>query len=774
MDPKDADYDADDSHPEDSYSEGEESKSSLELCCAAWRTPQQQCENTAVISCKKCRLVAYCSEKCRENDLVDHHKSRILPSYPRRTEYEDGEIPDHPFFESTRFWANYPATDVLNLAKNEGSEYDGRLRLLLLGPFALRHVIYSVVAMPETANPSLDVTLVESDYCHIVRTFLSLLILSLDTVNSLVAAEVVVDVWYSAKWSDWTYSFIEKHVGQKLRGLYEKIQTWYKDKQDKRTLCFTATLGTPDYLTFDVCLDWYTWKDLLDCCLQEPELGSMARARADDVSKWGEPLDRVFRIFSSSRTAALMKWRLDGIVQPHGESAEGYTIPNPAFFLPGRGPPEGITNEPLSEWPMNEILGYDPYPAEDDIYGKMNFYLRRMVVLFRACLKKKPITAYVIACGHVEIPGHIPTYHNETRFYDRIEVGNWFDIDAQLCFLACAPLLRHAGDNPHAAMLTLCRESVIQAEDEEAEKFMELEKYHLYHPAFDLLETMAPLRKAVGEPYDAALVPRHMILFIYRSWSLFTYGYLSNLRLFGFPVPGDEKLQRPRAPLTFTGYLGAKLKQNTVLSHWGNLLVDGEDKIPTMEEFMRWASWPAAKPQYWLEWRKVRDVTAGEFFEHLEMLQGKRALRIWKSLYGDHGTREKEKKGEEEKDERNGGDEKKDERKGGDEVAVNGDKSVPGGMPMNPLANKMLMRIHMAIKSTCEAEEAYRNGGDEEKDEGNGGDEEEDERNDGDEAAPNGDESIPRDMPMYPLLKEVLMRLDMERKFLRENEQDST
>lgn len=93
---------------------------------------------------------------------------------------------------------------------------------------------------------------------------------------------------------------------------------------------------------------------------------------------------------------------------------------------------------------------------------------------------------------------------------------------------------------------------------------------------------------------------------------------------------------------------------------------------------------------------------------------------------------------------------------------------------MNPLANKMLMRIHMAIKSTCEAEEAYRNGGDEEKDEGNGGDEEEDERNDGDEAAPNGDESIPRDMPMYPLLKEVLMRLDMERKFLRENEQDST
>lgn len=71
---------------------------------------------------------------------------------------------------------------------------------------------------------------------------------------------------------------------------------------------------------------------------------------------------------------------------------------------------------------MNEILNYGPYPAEDDVYGKMNFYLRRMVIAFRARLKKKPITANVIACGEVEMPGHISIYHNEMCFYDRIEV----------------------------------------------------------------------------------------------------------------------------------------------------------------------------------------------------------------------------------------------------------------------------------------------------------------------------------------------------------------
>ncbi|KAL7958536.1 hypothetical protein V8C34DRAFT_314006 [Trichoderma compactum] len=664
MGTKDAVRDANDSQPErgseDSYPEGDsEYSNSLDLTCVAWLTPQDQCENIAGISCKKCRLVAYCSEKCRDNDLEDHHASKISPCYPRSTSYPNGEIPDHPFFEAIRFWANYAAADVLNLAKNEGSHFDGVLRLLLLGPFALRHLIYSVVAMPETANPSLDVTLLECEISHLVRTFLSLLVLPLDTVDSFVAAEVVVDVWYSAKWSDWTYSFNEKHVGQKLRDLDEKIQAWYEDKQDKLTSCYKAILGTPGYLTFHVSLDWYVWTDLMDY--------------------------RVFRTFSSSRTAALMKWRLDGIVQPHGESASGYTIPNPAFILPGTGQAEGITTEPLSEWPMNEILNYSPYPAEDDVYGKMNFYLRRMVIAFRAHLKKKPITANVIACGEVEMPGHISIYHNEMRFYDRIEVGNFFDLEPQLCLLSCVPLLRHVAENPCAAMLTLSRESVVKAEDEEVRELVELEKYYLYHPAFDLLETMAPPRHAVGEPYSAVLVPRHAILFIYRDWNW----YLIGLERFGFALPGDEKLQHPRAPLLATGYSGAITKENTVVSRWGNLLLDGEVRNPTEEELMRWVSWPAARPQRWLEWRRVRGVTAEEFFQHLEMMKGEPGLRWWKKLYGDYGVKEE-----------------KDERSDGDEAAVNGDEGGSRGVTML----SMWERIQTAILRAREAELRVRTG----------------------------------------------------------------
>ncbi|KAK4083880.1 uncharacterized protein Triagg1_1542 [Trichoderma aggressivum f. europaeum] len=702
MDPKyaarDANISQSDSDSEGSYTDGDsESSGDLVLGCAAWHTSQEQCDGSAVICCKKCRLVAYCSKECRDNDLEDHHAPKILLCYPRSTNYPNGEIPDHPLFETIRFWANYPAADVLNLAKNEGSHFDGVLRLLLLGPFALRHLIYSVVAMPETANPSLEVTLLECEISHLVRTFLSLLVLSLDTIDSSVAAEVAVDVWYSANWANWTYNLIEKYTGQTLRDLDQKIQAWYEDKQDELTSCYKATFGTPGYLIFHVSLDWYVWTDLIDCCLQEPELGSMAEARADDVSKYGEPLDRIFRTFSSSRTAALMKWRLDGIVQPHGESATGYTIPNPAFILPGTGQAEGITNEPLSEWPMNEILDYGPYPAEDDVYGKMNFYLREKVMAFRARLKKKPIIANVIACGEVEMLGHISTYHQEMRFYDRIEVGNFFDLEPQLCLLSCVPLLRHAAENPCATMLTLSRESVLKVEDEEARETVDFEKYNLYHPAFDRLETMAPLRHAVGEPYSAVLVPRHTILFIHRQWNLFSRKYIFNLERFGFALPGDEKPQHPRAPVAITGYLGALGKGNSILSMWGNHLLD-EDSNPTEKEYMRWASWPAAKPQFWLEWKRKRDVTDEEFFQHLTMMKGEAALRWWKKLYGGFGVKKEE-----------------DERNGGDETAVNGHASDPHEVR------------------------------EEEKDEGS----------DRDEAEVNGHASDPRDMATQPLLERI-------------------
>lgn len=49
--------------------------------------------------------------------------------------------------------------------------------------------------------------------------------------------------------------------------------------------------------------------------------------------------------------------------------------------------PTGASGEPLSEWPT-EVLDYENYPAPNDVYGKLFFYLRDMLVEFqRRCQK---------------------------------------------------------------------------------------------------------------------------------------------------------------------------------------------------------------------------------------------------------------------------------------------------------------------------------------------------------------------------------------------------
>jgi hypothetical protein len=59
--------------------------------------------------------------------LIDAYESP--PSNSKSTD----DIPDHPVVDTGVFWANYAATDILNLAENEGAEYSGRLRILLAG-----------------------------------------------------------------------------------------------------------------------------------------------------------------------------------------------------------------------------------------------------------------------------------------------------------------------------------------------------------------------------------------------------------------------------------------------------------------------------------------------------------------------------------------------------------------------------------------------------------------------------------------------------------------
>ncbi|KAL7946751.1 hypothetical protein V8C42DRAFT_318707 [Trichoderma barbatum] len=103
----------------------------------------------------------------------DHHRERIAVLYPWKTVYGDDDdgIPDHHFVDTESFWANYSASDIMNLTENEGPED--------AGPPSSPHRPFRFEA------PHLF------SYCHardgqsILDTFLSLIIISEKIITAL-------------------------------------------------------------------------------------------------------------------------------------------------------------------------------------------------------------------------------------------------------------------------------------------------------------------------------------------------------------------------------------------------------------------------------------------------------------------------------------------------------------------------------------------------------------------------------------------------------------
>ncbi|KAH6603548.1 hypothetical protein Trco_008323 [Trichoderma cornu-damae] len=628
------------------YSEEKQEKSKNkvihDLDCAAPGPAGGQCVNTSKLQCEECRLVAYCSEECREAHS-ETHKAQCPPvgAPASKSKAPDDGIPDHPSFDNGIFWANYAATDILNLEENEGAEYSGPLRVLLLGTFGLRHLIFSVNAMPQTASPSLEATISEMDRPHLIRTFISLLLLVSCENDPFFIAEIIVHVLYSYKWPSFVRSYIDKHLGGYFAELRQFVLYHYSQVQDVGENGYGLIWGRPEYLRLEVHLDRQQWLEVLryiERPVAHPDTRSL---RAADEMRYGEPLDRAFARMSPSRAATLMKWRECGILIPYGDSTVYFQELNPIFFPEDRPSPDGITNEPLSEWPMNGILDYAEYVAKDDVYGKMVAYVRDMIAGFQLRLRRKGMTIKLMASGTTDMPGYIRKYFDPEPYFDRIEVGHLFDIDPPLCLLSCALLLRHEDENPFATMLTVTRESVVQSESPAVEKLIAAEKHNLYHRAFEPLDTMMPPAQNAGEKYSAASVPRHLALLLYRNWDLFSDRYLNDAVIFGFaahqdapPCGDEEEWQRPQRSFVQTGCLGLQLRpKNKVTTRWPNRLVYGKGADPTKEQVMRWMSWSSTKPERWLEWKKVKDISYHEWSKCFARLEGEHAVREWERRY---------------------------------------------------------------------------------------------------------------------------------------------
>lgn len=196
--------------------------------------------------------------------------------------------------------------------------------------FGLRHLIYSVVAMPETASPSLEVTISETDLPHLYRTFLSLLILwkGMDiNKDPYEVADLVTQVWYSYRWPHYVLEILEQDLGQEVEELFKKVKEAIPTGLRVKTDCFKATWET-NKLRLEAGFNWSYWEAILNYLIPKKRC-EIKQFREFDLTRYGEPYDTAFARRSPSRVEGLVKWWRTGLMLAYGDSPLSHGYLNP-------------------------------------------------------------------------------------------------------------------------------------------------------------------------------------------------------------------------------------------------------------------------------------------------------------------------------------------------------------------------------------------------------------------------------------------------------------
>lgn len=195
----------------------------------------------------------------------------------------------------------------------------------------LRHLIYSVLKLPTTSDPRLDVTIIESDVSQYARTLFALLLLRDRDHDPILNAEAVVHLWYSARMPKALAEHINLVVGGAMKKDFGHLKRVYQDPQKRDSLFARVGWHAPN-LTIRAELPFYGWHAMEDFLSPPPaDLDSeiATTIRLLDLQKHSEPLERCRARMSRWRAAGMMKWRQDGLLLPYDHPRKDFDVLNP-------------------------------------------------------------------------------------------------------------------------------------------------------------------------------------------------------------------------------------------------------------------------------------------------------------------------------------------------------------------------------------------------------------------------------------------------------------
>ncbi|KAI0131304.1 hypothetical protein F4814DRAFT_164862 [Daldinia grandis] len=452
--------------------------------CANWKDGDEACPRGGTVVCGRCKLVLYCSNNCRARHQSEHkkecesplRKTTWLPAWDRERRdpaWSRGAAATnlHNVFGGCKhLWGNTPAMDVLQLPQNEGPSYDKNISILFAASGDVRNVIQTIRNLPPEFEHHVDMTINDRDFDVTARNAV-ILLLALSSLEGEPhqidlerLAETMIHVWYSATITKDTLSELQSRVKPLITDMCQRVASKQANILLGKKWIFKSSSSLHMTLKKE---DWARVMDLFDVpqglTLEKArkirQAVTLAPEREDYRDRW------YFKDASPSMRVAKQRYREDGLLLAFGHPRLGFDYPNPTLFTTALQTtsywPLDDKADPLGGWPLGEVRA-TPSCIPEDIYGKLFSYLRGVLSDFLRRVAAGNVHFKLLNLDAAQL---IPFKVLEGRSYDRIEASNISDVcwlgtrDTLRCL---SPLLRPPAENPHATLITVYLNAVME------------------------------------------------------------------------------------------------------------------------------------------------------------------------------------------------------------------------------------------------------------------------------------------------------------------------
>ncbi|KAI0114102.1 hypothetical protein GGR51DRAFT_505493 [Nemania sp. FL0031] len=428
------------------------------LCCN--QQSNLPCPKVASLACKACLMVSYCSKRCQTAHWPDHRKDCQSPllkgtwkprwmTQNRQPTFSNDSMVQMTLGAFNRLLGNVPAIDVIQLAKNEGLNFQQPLDLLFAASGDLRNVVLSVADLPPDYRSPLTIIINDLEFDIVARNLIFLLIMFIEE-NPNTAAEAMLHVWYSTLVTEPCYNLLQ----ERLKPMVEEVCSKIAEKNSRALLEKTWNFGNSSLqivLTREAWMKLPSYFDVPSGLTKE--VAHTVRQASMNGPFHDDLVDRVILKMSPTMAIGMIKYHEDGVLVPFGQSHDAFTVPNPTVFDSTLELSMIDLANPLAGWSMKTFLSNKAGPAKRDAYGQLYHYLKRVFTKFHFRLRSNEVS---FELHHIDVRTLDKTLAG--RHFDRIEVNNICDthrVGIQTTLGTFGPLLRSPSVNSHATLITL-------------------------------------------------------------------------------------------------------------------------------------------------------------------------------------------------------------------------------------------------------------------------------------------------------------------------------